>query len=95
MLGSLRETNYQCARSSRLYARRRGHLLLGTSRTDPLIIYSRSRVQNLYIGHKVIDAVRQFLEEIGFTQDNPTLIYDDNQAAIAMSKHLVQGLLVT
>ena len=34
---------------------------------------------------KVIDAVRQFLEEIGFAQDKPTLIYNDNQAAIAMS----------
>jgi hypothetical protein len=31
-------------------------------------------------------AIRQFLEEIGFAQSESTMIYNDNQAAIAMAK---------
>ena len=38
------------------------------------------------IATKLVDVVRQFLEEIGFPQTEPTVVYNDNQAAIAMSK---------
>ncbi len=35
---------------------------------------------------KFVEGIRQFLEELGFPQLSPTVIYNDNQAAIAMSK---------
>ena len=35
---------------------------------------------------KYVEGVRQFLEEAGFKQPAPTVIFNDNQAAIAMSK---------
>jgi hypothetical protein len=38
------------------------------------------------VASKIIDAVLQFYEEVGFPQDKPVPIYNDNQAAIAMSK---------
>jgi hypothetical protein len=38
------------------------------------------------VASKLIDAIAQFYEEIGFPQDKPVTIFNDNQAAIAMSK---------
>ena len=37
-------------------------------------------------GGKVAATIRQFLGELGFPQSNPTIIYNDNQAAIAIAK---------
>jgi hypothetical protein len=42
--------------------------------------------KTLSLATKATLSIRQFLEEIGFPQDNPTTIFNDNQAAIAMSK---------
>ena len=38
------------------------------------------------VASKVIDAIVQFYEEIWFPQDTPITIFNDNQAAIAMTK---------
>jgi hypothetical protein len=38
------------------------------------------------VASKIIEAVVQFYEEVGFPQIKPVPIYNDNQAAIAMSK---------
>jgi hypothetical protein len=38
------------------------------------------------VASKIIEAVVQFYEEVGFPQTKPVPIYNDNQAAIAMSK---------
>ena len=37
------------------------------------------------IATKLVDVVRQFLEDIGFPQTEPTVMYNEDQAAIAMS----------
>jgi hypothetical protein len=37
-------------------------------------------------GGKIAATVRQFLAELGFTQNKPTIIFNDNQAAIAIAK---------
>jgi hypothetical protein len=56
------------------------------SKRTKLVALSSTEAE--YIGlceaAKVIAWARQFLEELGFRQDEPTVIYEDNQSAIAM-----------
>ena len=42
--------------------------------------------KTLSVAAKATLSIRQFLEEIGFDQDKPVTIFNDNQAAIALSK---------
>jgi hypothetical protein len=56
------------------------------SKRTKLVALSSTEAE--YIGlceaAKVIAWARQFLEELGFRQDEPTVIFEDNQSAIAM-----------
>jgi hypothetical protein len=56
------------------------------SKRTKLVALSSTEAE--YIGlceaAKVVAWARQFLEELGFKQDKPTIIYEDNQSAIAM-----------
>jgi hypothetical protein len=52
---------------------------------------AEAEYKGVYRGTKYAVSIRQFLEELGFNQSEPTEIKSDNQAAIAMAKQKFSG----
>ena len=68
-------------------------LLLGICKGQPTIARSTAEAEYRSTGLAavVVLDMNEFLEEIGFPQSEPTIIYQDNQACIKMTKSLVCG----
>jgi hypothetical protein len=68
-------------------------MLLAICKGQPTIARSTAEAEYRSSGlaSVVVIDMNDFLEEIGFPQTNPTLIYQDNQACIKMTKSLVCG----
>jgi hypothetical protein len=56
---------------------------------------SRSTAESEYkavgAAAQAVSSIRQLLEELGFPQEDPTVVYNDNQACIAMTKNRTSG----
>ena len=52
---------------------------------------AEAEYKGVYRGTKYAVSIKQFLEELGFNQSEPTEIKSDNQAAIAMAKQKFSG----
>jgi hypothetical protein len=68
-------------------------LLLGICKGQPTIARSTAEAEYRSTGLAavVVLDMNEFLAEIGFPQSEPTIIYQDNQACIKMTKSLVCG----
>jgi hypothetical protein len=61
------------------------------SQKQPTVALSSTEAEYMAASHATREAIwlRRFLDELGFQQTAPTLIYSDNQGCIAMSKNPV------
>ncbi len=59
------------------------------AKTQPTVSLSTAEAELLAAGRAAQEALylRHLLRDLGYEQMNPTVIYEDNQACIAMSKH--------
>jgi hypothetical protein len=68
-------------------------LIQARSQIQPTIARSTSEAEYVSAGAtgQMISSARQLAEEMGFRQDKPTILMEDNQGTIAMVKNVVSG----